>query len=97
MYTISEETADEDLSKVWAGVIARLNEKTGLDLDTKSSGSINDVLKQINAPKDADPAKHAQTKKIWQSTMKCVNRLGVFVQRFGAFAAQAASVVWNLA
>ncbi|KAK5171131.1 uncharacterized protein LTR77_004275 [Saxophila tyrrhenica] len=95
MYTISDELADEDLPKAWQNIIARLNEKTKWNLNARSTASIDQVILKINAPKDADPEKHAQTKKIWRTTMKCVDRLGVFVQRFGAIVAQAASVAFG--
>ena len=96
MYTISDEAADEDLPKQFEIVIARLNEKTGWNLNAKSTLSIDQVVSKITTlGKDEDPEKHEKAKKIWKTTMMCVDKLGVFVQRFGAFAAQAASMVFG--
>ena len=99
MYTISEETADEDLPKYWESVIRKVNEKTEWNLNEKSSVMSIDkaVLKIVYPPKDEKPEEHEKAKKIWKNTLVYVDRLGVFIQRFGAFAAQAASAASHLA
>ena len=94
MYTISEETADEDLPQYWESFIAKVNKKTDWNLNERTSGAtIDQVILKIVPVKDDKPEAHEKTKKIWKSTLIYVDRLGVFVQRFGAFAAQAASAV----
>lgn len=93
MYAISEETTDEDLPQVWAAIIARVNKKTNWNLNEKNVSSINQVILKINPGKEEKPEAHEKAKNVWKTTLVCVDRLGVFVQRFGAFAAQAASVV----
>jgi hypothetical protein len=93
MNTISDNTADEDLPKYWEGIIARLNEKTKWNLNAKNTASIDQIISKINVPKDEHPETHARTKQVWKTTMECVDRLGKFVQRFGAIIAQGASVV----
>ena len=95
MSTITDDTADVDLDKFWEGIIARLNEKTKWDLNSRSALSVDQVLLKINPPKDEKPEKHAKTKQVWKTTMVCVHRLGVFVQRFGSIIAQGASVAFG--
>jgi hypothetical protein len=85
MYTISAETADEDLPKQWELIISRLNEITGWNLNAKTTASIDSVVLRIVPPKDDDSGeKHAKAKKVWKTTMMCVDKLGIFVQRFGS-------------
>lgn len=93
---ISEETVDEDLPQVWAAIIVRVNKKTDWNLNEKTEASIDAVLGKINPAKDESADSHAKAKKIWKTTLVCVDKLGIFVQRFGAIVANAASQASSL-
>ena len=93
MYTISSETADEDLPEFWAGFIARINRSTEWDLNQRNPASIDQLILRIIPPKDGKTENHEKAKKAWRSALHCVDRLGVFVQRFGQFVVQGASIV----
>ena len=93
MSTITDQTTDEDLPQVWATFIARINKKTEWNLDEKNPESVDQVISYINPAKEEPAESHEKAKKVWRSTLVSVDRLGVFVQRFGGFAVQVASVV----
>ena len=93
MSTISNDTADEDLPEYWAKFIARINQKTEWDLNQSTTVSVDQLLLRINPPKDGKPETHEKAKTAWQSALLFEDRFGVFVQRFGQFAVQGASIV----
>ncbi|KAK3718641.1 hypothetical protein LTR37_004858 [Vermiconidia calcicola] len=95
MSTITDQTTDEDLPQVWATFIARINKKTEWNLDEKNPESVDQVISYINPAKEEPAESHEKAKKVWRSTLVSVDRLGVFVQRFGGFAVQVASVKYK--
>ncbi|KAK4495710.1 hypothetical protein PRZ48_012978 [Zasmidium cellare] len=81
-------SAEDDLDKVWAEIIIRCSKITKWDLNDKKVLSVDDVLLKLKPPKDGKPDVKDKAKKVFRNTLVCV-------QRFGAFAAQAASMVFG--
>ncbi|KAF2167934.1 hypothetical protein M409DRAFT_22079 [Zasmidium cellare ATCC 36951] len=81
-------STEDDLDKVWAEIIIRCSKITKWDLNDKKVMTVDDVLLKLKPPKDGKPDVKDKAKKVFRNTLVCV-------QRFGAFAAQAASMVFG--
>lgn len=81
-------SAEDDLDKVWPDIIIRCSKITKWDLNDKKTLTIDQVLLKINSPKDPKPEVKDKAKKVFKNALVCV-------QRFGAFAAQATSMVFG--
>lgn len=84
-------SAEDDLDKVWAETIARVNKITKWDLNEKNAVTIDQVLAKLNPPPSKDgkySEMRGKAKTVFHNTLICV-------QRFGNFAANAASMVFG--
>lgn len=83
---ITSFSAEDDLDKVWAEIIVRCSKITKWDLNDKKIMTVDDVLIKLKPPKEGKADVKDKAKKVFRNTLFCV-------QRFGQFAAQAASMV----
>lgn len=81
-------SAEDDLDEVWAELIVRCSKIKEWDSTNKKAMTVDDVLVKLKPPKDGEPDVKNKAKKVFRNTLVCV-------QRFGQFAAQAASMVFD--